>query len=332
MIKELLRNLDYPLIVTVFVLVITGIIMIHSASTGENIESSDIWMNQIVWAIISFTLMLFVIPLPLKFLYAFSYVFYGVGIVLLVLTEFYGSMGGGSERWLRLGLFRFQPSEFMKLTLILYLAAIFARGERSPAFQSQTLMVHYMIVLTIIGLVFLEPDLGSSLILFFVAMTLFYLAGISWKQLAKMGLVLVPLISLGLLLFPYQRQRLTDYLGTMSGAGPMSHQVKQSIIGLANGGLTGMGYASGKQKLFFLPEPFSDFILASLGEELGFIGIVIVFTLMLFILWRGIRIARHAPDRYGMLLAGGITAMILINALMHTIHRCRITNGLTSRK
>ena len=105
------------------------------------------------------------------------------------------------------------------------------------------------------------------------------------------------------------------YVGSVLGSDAMSYQVEQSIIGMAFGGLRGVGFGAGKQKLFFLPEPFSDFILASLGEELGFIGILIVFVLLLILLWRGIRIAQNAPDLFGYLLAGGITTMILVNAL-----------------
>lgn len=103
----------------------------------------------------------------------------------------------------------------------------------------------------------------------------------------------------------------------------MSYHVKQSIIGLANGGFKGLGYGVGKQKHYFLPEPFSDFILACFGEEFGFIGIFILFVLLAIVLWRGIRIALRAPDRYGFLLAGGITAMVLINAL---INACVVVN------
>ena len=146
---------------------------------------------------------------------------------------------------------------------------------------------------------------------------MFFLAGVSWSRLSKMALALVPLVMFGIAIFEYQRQRLVDYWEAVSGSGPMSYQVKQSIIGLAHGGMTGLGYGAGKQKLYFLPEPFSDFILASYGEEFGFLGIFVLFGLLVILLWRGVHIALHAPDRYGYLLAGGITGMILINTLVN---------------
>ena len=110
---------------------------------------------------------------------------------------------------------------------------------------------------------------------------------------------------------------MVDFVQFILGKADMNYQVRQSVIGLAHGGLTGVGYGEGKQKLSFLPEPFSDFILSSLGEELGFLGLMLVFILVAVILWRGIRIALRAPDEYGYLLAGGITAMIMINAVMN---------------
>jgi cell division protein FtsW len=178
-------------------------------------------------------------------------------------------------------------------------------------------MVHYFIVLMVVGLVFLEPDLGTALIIFAVGFSMFYMGGVSWRQLGKMGLCLLPIVIMGISVFGYQKQRLVDYIHSITGTGPMSYQIKQSIIGLAQGGLAGTGVGGGKQKMLFLPEPFSDFILSSLGEELGFLGLCLVFIMLGLILWRGIRIAQNAPDKYGYLLAGGITVLIMVNALMN---------------
>jgi len=205
----------------------------------------------------------------------------------------------------------------MKLTVIFYLAAVLAKKDRPRSKEKDTLMVHYVMVLLAVGLVFIEPDLGTALVLFFIGFSMFYLGGVAWRQLARMVLFLVPLISVGMVLFPYQRQRLMDYWRSVFGSAPMGYQVKQSIIGLAHGGFAGVGYACGKQKFFFLPEPFSDFIVASLGEELGFLGIGLLFILLVVVLWGGIRIALRAPDRYGFFMAGGITIMILVNALVN---------------
>jgi len=205
----------------------------------------------------------------------------------------------------------------MKLVLIFYLAAVFAKGKQAKAQNGKVLTIHCILLLATVGLVFIEPDLGTAMVIFFIGFTMFFLGGVRWKHLLRLISFLVLLFCMGMIMFPYQRQRVIDYWGSLFGSAPMNYQVKQSIIGLAHGGLTGVGYGVGKQKLYFLPEPFSDFILSCLGEELGFIGVLFTFILLGIILWRGVRIAMRAPDRYGYLLAGGITAMILINALVN---------------
>ena len=236
--------------------------------------------------------------------------------IILLVGVFFGTGYQGSRRSFLIFGKQFQPSEFMKLTLVFYLAAVFAKGKFRDH-QGDTLLAHYLILLMIVGLVFIEPDLGTALVIFFIGYCMFFLAGVSSVRLFKMALCLIPLISIGMLMFPYQKHRFLNYWGSVFGTGEMSYQVKQSIIGLAHGGLTGLGYGAGKQKLFFLPEPFSDFILASFGEEFGFLGIFTLFILLAIILWRGIRIAIQAPDKYGYLMAGGITIMILVNCLMN---------------
>ncbi len=209
-----------------------------------------------------------------------------------------------------------QPSEFMKLVLVFYLAAVFSRG-RSRAYETSYFAGHTFILLFIVSLVFMEPDLGTSLVLFTLGIVLFYLSGIQWKRLLILSGGVMVVVALGTAIHPYMRERMTDYIYSLTGNGPMSYHVKQSLIGLSQGGLFGVGPGIGKQKLFFLPEPYNDFILSCLGEEFGLFGIAVLFLLLSVVLWRGIHIAMHARDRYGFLMAGGISAMILINAIIN---------------
>jgi cell division protein FtsW len=223
----------------------------------------------------------------------------------------------GSKRSILLLNRRFQPSELMKLTVIFYLSAILAKGIKSKVVEGNQLYIHLGIVLGSVTLVLIEPDLGTAMVIFLIAVIMFFLSGMHWVQLGRVIWLIPPLITIGVLAFPYQRKRLFDFVNYLLGKAPLTYHVKQSVIALANGGFTGVGFGEGRQKLSFLPEPFSDFILASLGEELGFVGFLLVFGLMAFIMWRGIRIALRAPDQYGFLLASGITMMIMINALMN---------------
>ena len=310
---------DHILLGVVIVLILLGILMVYSASSFRGAETygdSACFLKQHLIRV-SIGMFLLVIAWRIDYhRYRWLTPMMLLLCFVLLVAVLFGPKFQGSRRSLLIFGKQLQPSEFMKLTIIFYLAAVFARGK-FRVHHEDTLVSHYLILLLIVGLVFIEPDLGTALVLFFIGYGMFYLAGVSPKRLFKMASFLVPLILLGMIVFPYQRQRITDYWEAVSGSGPVNYQVKQSIIGLAHGGLTGLGYGAGKQKLFFLPEPFSDFILASYGEEFGFVGFFILFLLLMVVLWRGIRIALRAPDRYGYLMAGGITVMILVNALVN---------------
>lgn len=311
---------DSLLLFAVMALVMIGLFMIYSASSfrGDTIYGDDamFFKQHLFRVVLGFLMMFIVSKIDYRRIRWITPVLFLMLAAMLVLV-FFGDKVNGSRRALSLLGKDIQPSEFVKLAVILYIAALFSRQWKGGQLPEDRLMVHYFIILAMIGLVFLEPDLGTSLVIFMVTMTMFFLAGVSMKTLGKMLFVLIPVVSIGLLMFRYQLHRAQDYIESVFGSGQMSYQVQQSIMGLAHGGFKGVGYAAGTQKLFFLPEPFSDFILASLGEEMGFIGIVAVFFLLAVILWRGVRIALNAPDRFGMLVAGGITFLILITALMN---------------
>ena len=318
--KRVNRSGDRVLLLVVAVLLALGILMVFSASSFRGAEKygdpSRFLKSHLIRVFAGVFLLLFLSKVDYHHLRWAAPLLVLTGLILLVGVLFGPEYQGSRRSFIIMGK-QFQPSEFMKITMIFYLSAVFAKGQKSKAHQGDVLAVHYMIVLLTVGLVFIEPDLGTALVLFFVCLTIFFLAGVTYRQFFKMAVFPMVLLLIGIAIFPYQRQRLVDYLGSVFGSDAMSYQVKQSIIGLSFGGLKGVGFGAGKQKLFFLPEPFSDFILASLGEELGFIGILIVFLLLLVLLWRGIRIAKHAEDMFGYLLAGGITTMILVNALIN---------------
>lgn len=214
---------------------------------------------------------------------------------------------------------KFQPAEGMKMMLILYLSAVLAREtatDRRPLWES-TLLYHYLYLVVSTGLVLIEPDMGTAMVIFFVGMSLFFLGGTPVRTLAQMTVLVSPLIVVGMAVNPYQLARLKMFVSSLTGSRELPYQIKHSLIALSRGGLFGVGFGEGHEKNLFLPQPFSDFILSSLGEELGFVGILILFLLLLVVLWRGCRIALHAKDQYGFLLAGGVTSMILINALIN---------------
>ncbi|HDQ46123.1 MAG TPA: cell division protein FtsW [bacterium] len=314
------RQGDRILLSAIILLLMIGILMVYSSSAfwgGEKYDNATLYLrNHFIRVVLgAFLLVLFsridyhlFRPLtPVLFLAAS-----GLLVAVLFTPEFHGA-----RRSLEIFGKRFQPSEFMKPVMIFFLAAIFSRDSETEMPDSRSIYIHYGLLIATVALVFIEPDLGSALILFFLGFSIFFLSGVPWGQMARMVGGIAPMVLLGLALFPYQKKRISDYIQSAFQGGRMSHQVEQSIIGLARGGLAGVGYGEGKQKFLFLPEPFSDFILAHAGEELGFLGLAFIMILFCVVLWRGMRIALHAPDRYGFLLAGGITAMILFNALIN---------------
>ena len=325
---------DRVLLIAVVVLIVLGILAIFSASSYRAAEKHGdaAYFLKLHLIRVGFGLIVFLIAAKLDYhqFRSMTPLLLLIFWILLVLVLFQPQINGSHRTFVFLGK-RFQPSEFMKLILILYLAGVFARGIKARALVGKQWMMHYLIVLVSVALVFIEPDLGSSLVLFFIAITMFYLLGIGWKRLLQMWIVIPPLIIAGLFLFPYQMERIKSFFYSLIGKEPMNYQVRQSIIGLAHGGFRGVGFGQGKNKLSFQPEPFSDFILTSSGEELGFIGVVFLFLLLTIVLWRGIRIALRAPDRYGFLIAGGITAMIMINAIVNAGVAVNLlpTTGLT---
>lgn len=314
------KRMDLVVLTAVMILLLIGILMVYSASSyrgAEKYNDSFQFVKQHVLRVLIGVVLLFIFSkIDYHILYMAAPILFlaGLGLLILVLMtpEFHGT-----HRSMLFFEKRFQPSEFMKLIVIIYIAAVYSKGSDSPGLEGKTLLIHCLLVMAAVGLVFIEPDLSTAIVLFLVSFFLFFLGGVKWKNLCLMALPPVVLVCIGGIIFNYQLQRLTNYIASVFNPEKAGYQIKQSIIGLANGGLMGVGYGGGKQKLFFLPEPFSDFILSSLGEELGFIGMMFVFILLSIILWRSIQIALRAPDRFGYLVVGGITVMISISAILN---------------
>ncbi len=314
------QKVDGVLLVSVSILILMGLMIIFSTSSIRFDKDPHYYLKaHLIRIVMGFCVLVFFSKLNYNSLRWMTPFFLIVALGLVVMVLFLPLPPDVKvNRWIIWrGRKIFQPSELMKITMVLYLAAVFAKGMEAKFVKGNALYGHFAFLLATVGLVFIEPDLGTALVIFFMGLSMFYLSGVSGDRLLKMTFAVVPLVLIGMIKFSYQRLRVTKFAESLFNEAELTHQVRQSIIGLAHGGLTGVGYGEGKQRFFFLPEPFSDFVLSSLGEEMGFIGVFIVFILLMIILWRGIRIALSAPDRYGFLLAGGLTAMILINALIN---------------
>jgi cell division protein FtsW len=252
-------------------------------------------------------------------------VFTGLCVILLLLViVFFVDKSHATHRWIHWGPLRVQPSEFAKLAVILYLAWFLELKRRKVAglefnkrdFQ-KTIAPALAPVLVMTALVVAQPDFGTSLEILLIAAAVLYAAGLSWKWLAVGAAAGLPAMFLLITRVAYRQERVLGFLNPEADPQGRGFQLLQSLIAVGSGGFSGVGLMESKQKLFYLPEAHTDFIYAVLCEELGFLGAAVVLALFVVYGWRGMRAAFAAPDRFGRLLALGITAMVLSQALIN---------------
>ena len=238
----------------------------------------------------------------------------GLALVLLLLPLGLTAGGRGTRRFLDLGFLQVQPAEFARIAIVLFIADFVSRRDRWVESGWRGLLWPVGATVVLAGLIVLQPNLSSALLLAALGFTLMFVAGQPWQRL--LGAV-APMALLALALRPYQLKRLTDFFG--GGDGSLPYQVEQSLIAVGSGGLFGKGLGQGLQKFFYLPFPHTDFILGVIGEELGFVGVCLLFLLYGVVIARGLRIARRAPDVFSQLLATGLTLSLTMNFLLHSV-------------
>jgi len=234
-------------------------------------------------------------------------------LLLLVAVEAMGQMGGGSQRWLELGFMRLQPSELMKPGIVLILAAFFHSLPVSMIGSWRALLVPLVIIAMPMALVLMQPDLGTSLAIGFGGVVVMYLAGIPQKWFIGGGVAAIVAIPIAYMfaLKPYQQQRVLTFLDPASDPQGSGYHIIQSQIAIGSGGISGKGFGEGSQsQLHYLPEPHTDFVFATMAEEWGLLGGLLVLLIFGIVLRWGLIVARDAQDRFSRLLAGGLTATI----------------------
>ncbi|MCX6744014.1 MAG: rod shape-determining protein RodA [Candidatus Parcubacteria bacterium] len=310
----IVKKIDWLLLIAVCLLVILGIILIYSVALGSASEQNYLnFKKQIVFFVLSLVLF-FIVSFFFDYRIlikanAFIYVF---GIFLLVAVLIFGKTIRGTTGWFNLGIFSFQPVEFVKIFLIIYLSK-FLSDKAKYISQLRYLIISSLGVILLMILVVLQPDFGSALILFALWAVLIVLTGIKKSHLALICLILV-LCSLILWLFvfqPYQKQRIMVFINPSLDPLGSGYNVSQAIIAIGSGGLWGKGLALGSQsQLKFLPESQTDFIFAVLAEELGLLGVVLLLGIFVFLFWRLITLAKKVNDNFAAYLI--ISTCILI--------------------
>jgi len=314
---------DVWLFGVVLALVFLGVVMVYSASAiiaADRFGDPFFFLKkQLFWAFLGGGLLWAALRLDYRRLERLVVPLLVVSIVLLVLVLLppFGQAINGTRRWFRIGPLSFQPVELAKFALVLYLASFLTR--RAAALRSfwQGLFPILLVAGTMALLTFVQPDLGNSLALVVLTLVLAYLAGAPFKHMAWVAAAALPLVALAVALKPYRWRRMVAFVNPWDDPQGSGFQIIQSFLALGSGGLTGRGLGGSKQKLFYLPEPYTDFIFAIVGEELGLIGAVCVIALFAVLIWRGLRVGLRAPDPFGSYLALGLTVMLATQTLVN---------------
>ena len=317
------QNWDYILLLVTLCLVGFGLVMVLSSSSilAEKRYGDPYFFfrPQVAYALAGLAIMLVFKNIPYQFFCRTSYLALLATLagLALVLVPGLGHSAGGASRWLRLAGFSFQPSELAKLALVIYLAYSLAAKRDKIKLFAYGLVPHLFILGVLVFLVALEPDFGSAVILTLIAFIMFFVAGVRVSYLVALALMAAPVAYLFVVRSPYRLQRIMAYLSPWDDPLGSGYHIIHSMMAFATGGLTGLGPGAGRQKLFYLPEPHTDFIFAVVGEELGFIGVALVTVLFLLLIWRGLAVALNSFELEGTYLALGLTLIIGLQAFMN---------------
>ncbi|PTX51236.1 spore cortex peptidoglycan biosynthesis regulator SpoVE [Melghirimyces profundicolus] len=314
---------DVVIITVILSLLTIGVIMVYSASAAYSYhkfgDSFFYAKRQMLFAALGVFLMLFVSRLDPRLFYqrAKSGLFICFFLLVLVLIPGVGMVRGGARSWLGIGAFSIQPSEFMKLGVILFLARYLTLNARETGTFLKGLAVPLSIAGAAFALIMLQPDLGTGTVLMGTAFVLIFAAGAKMRYLA--GLCMAGVIGFAGLVMaaPYRVKRITAFLDPWQDPLGAGYQVIQSLFAIGPGGLMGLGLGMSRQKHLYLPEPHTDFIFSILAEELGFLGAGTAIVLFAVLVWRGLRVAILVPDMFMSLVAAGVTGMIVIQAVIN---------------
>jgi len=317
--NRITKKLDVKLILVFFLLFLIGIISIYSSTYNEkNSYGSIFFYRQIIWMVVGIIGIILLMKISCQRILEWSYLIYFINVILLILVLFFGISRGGGYRWLRIGIFNFQPSEFAKLSLVL-VTVRFLISSRKNNFKFDKAVILLIILFIPVILVALQPDLGTSLVFIPIVFGIWFISGLGFRYLVTftvLGLLSSPL--LWLVLKDYQKQRLLVFIKPELDPLGAGYTVVQSKIAVGSGGIIGKGWLSGTQNILnFLPERHTDFIFSIIGEEWGFLGTLFVLGLYIYLIKRGLTIAANANQRYDKLLAAGIIILLAIHIIIN---------------
>lgn len=315
-------SIDFTILIITVILVLLGIIMVYSSSyyTAEaKLDNPQYYFyKQILGAILGFIAMIALMNFNYKKLEKLQpFILAATLIMLLLVFTPIGVSANGSKRWINLGFTTLQPAEIAKFALIIFMSSYFSRKRNEIGSFFKGVLPMLGVVGMYCVLIMLQPNFSMVLCIGFVTIVMMFAGGVKMRHMLTMGVLGVGGAVALVFAEPYRVKRLMAFMDPFADASSSGYQLVQSYYAIAGGGLFGKGLGMSQQKLLFLPYGESDFIFSIIAEELGFIGVLAIICMYVVLLWRGIRIALTCPDRFGSLLATGVTSVIAIQTLIN---------------
>ena len=314
---------DTILLLATLLLLTAGITMIYSSSSilaMERFKDGQYFLKrQFFYIMLGLVVMMILKRTPYRLLGRWSYLGLSLSVVLLLLL-FVPPLGlkvNNAARWLKIGVFTFQVTELVKVAMVIFLAHYLTRKDTRPQEFTKGFLIPLLITLSILGLILWQPDFGTAVIIAIIMFSMLFLSGAKIRYLVGTLTLLVPLAVWQVMRSDYRLWRLKTMLNPWDDPLGTGFQIIQSFISFGSGGAFGVGIGDGMQKLYYLPEPHTDFILSVIAEEGGFIAVVIIISLFVIFIFRGFMIAYKAPDPFGTLLASGLTMTIAVEAFVN---------------
>ncbi len=317
------RRIDYLLLASVIALLAIGTVVVFSASASVSFKQFGnpyyYVEHQLVWAVIGVIAMIAATRIDYWKYNKLIFPGYVLSVLLLVavLIPHVGIDINGARRWLGVGSLQIQPSELAKLAMIFLFARLFSLHRQDLEDFWRGVVPHILLASIVFVLILAEPDLGTTIATAGTFFVMLFVSGVKKRHLAELTGAAVPILAWAMIAEPYRRQRLLAFMDPWKHPLGEGFHTIQALLALGSGGVLGVGLGYSRQALGYLPESFTDFIFAILGEELGLLGTLTVVLLFLIVAWRGYRIAMRAPDMFSSLLATGLTTMIAIQAAIN---------------
>ncbi|HNZ65631.1 MAG TPA: rod shape-determining protein RodA [Smithella sp.] len=310
--RRIFHYFDWTLLAFVLCVCAMGVLNIYSTGFSAAGGQSPFYLKQLQWIAVGLVFMMFVFFADYRVIVEYAYIIYGFAMILLVLVLIVGSSSHGAQRWLGGGFFAIQPSELMKVVIIITLARYFDNHKSNEPYTIRELFIPLLIVAVPFALILKQPDLGTALILIVIFVSVVFFMGVDKRSLIfvfSAGLILIPLG--WFLLKDYQRERLITFLNPERDPLGSGYHIIQSKIAIGSGEIFGKGFLSGSQtQLKFLPEQQTDFVFSVFAEEWGFLGSLFLIGVFVVIIFWGLKIALQARDLLGTIIAFGVTALI----------------------